>query len=114
MRESIIGDLEIRVGQARKEAAEALRHAMSGTFRGKDESVWLSEMDPVQVQNDGGYTRLVEKRDALELWEFLLTASRNWEPGDTAVELLETGTDDPGPGWNVHKSPYTDTGTSGQ
>lgn len=79
----IIGALEQNVGQARIGFAP---HATfpEQNFKGMTEAEWLAH--PAMDHTRTMYPEYVRARERLELWEFLLQAARNWQPGDNVVD----------------------------
>lgn len=85
-KEGIIGELEIRVGTARKNNTSRTR-AVNLLFGGKSEKEWLATQDPINVQHISTYTDWIEGTEDLELWQFLLAAAQDWEPGDNVIPV---------------------------
>ena len=79
----IIGVLEQNVGQARVEFAR-FADFPAKHFGDKSEAEWLA--DPARDIRRTVYSDFARTRDRLELWEFLLQAARNWQPGDNVVD----------------------------
>lgn len=87
----VIGALEQNVGQARIAFAA---HADFPTkhFGDMSEAEWLES--PTTNTARTLYPEYVKARERLELWEFLLTAAQNWQPGDNVVDTWNNNQDD--------------------
>lgn len=87
----IIGVLEQNMGQARV-AFSGFANFPEKHFGGMSESEWLES--PKTNINHTAYTEYVRARERLELWEFLVTAAQNWQPGDNVVDTWNNNQDD--------------------
>ena len=87
----VIGALEQNVGQARIAFAV---HADFPTkhFGDMSEAEWLES--PTTNTARTLYPEYVKARERLELWEFLLQAAQNWQPGDNVVDTWNNNQDD--------------------
>lgn len=82
-RMQIIGALEQNVGQARI-AFSVHANFPQKHFGGMSEAEWLES--PGTDISRTMYREYVKARERLELWEFLLNAAHNWQPGDNVVD----------------------------